>query len=127
MLLFTAELCLIQSSRVRHATGTWRGGKSHRAFEDSRSARSGPKARPPLAGMRGPSTAAANQGPLVAAVLVFAVLTAATSCGRAAGFPAAQPDDPSQMPAGIDAFAIESDGAVSGQCAARSARRAHVK
>ena len=33
---------------------------------------------------------------MVAAVLVFAVLTAATSCGRAAGFPAAQPDDPSQ-------------------------------
>ena len=52
-LLFTAELCLIQSSRVRRAAGTWRGGKSHRAVEDSRSARSGPKARPPLAGMRG--------------------------------------------------------------------------
>lgn len=52
-LLFTAELCLIQSSRVRRAAGPWRGGKSRRAVEDSRSARSGPNVRPPLAGMRG--------------------------------------------------------------------------
>jgi hypothetical protein len=36
-----------------------------------RSGRSGPKARPALAGVGGPGTAAANRGPLAAAVLVF--------------------------------------------------------
>ena len=33
-LLFTAGLCLIQPARVRRAASAWKGGKSHRAFDE---------------------------------------------------------------------------------------------
>ena len=33
-LLFTTGLCLVQPGRVRRAASAWKGGKSHRAFED---------------------------------------------------------------------------------------------
>jgi hypothetical protein len=34
-LLFTATLCLIQPARVRRAASAWKGGKSHRASNES--------------------------------------------------------------------------------------------
>ena len=33
-LLFTAGLCLVQPARVRRAVNAWKGGKSHRAFDE---------------------------------------------------------------------------------------------
>ena len=33
-LLFTAGLCLVQPARVRRAASAWKGGKSHRAFDE---------------------------------------------------------------------------------------------
>ncbi len=33
-LLFTAGLCLVQPGRVRRVGSAWKGGKSHRAFDD---------------------------------------------------------------------------------------------
>ena len=33
-LLFTAGLCLIQPAKVRRAASAWKGGKSHRAFDE---------------------------------------------------------------------------------------------
>jgi hypothetical protein len=33
-LLFTAGLCLVQPGKVRRAASAWKGGKSHRAFDD---------------------------------------------------------------------------------------------
>ena len=35
-LLFTAGLCLVQPARVRRVAGAWKGGKSHRAFDEMR-------------------------------------------------------------------------------------------
>jgi hypothetical protein len=34
-LLFTAGLCLVQPAKVRHAASAWKGGKSHRAFDEA--------------------------------------------------------------------------------------------
>jgi len=62
-LLFTARLCLIQPARIRRAANAWRGGKSDRALDEFPLCGSGPNTRPSLAGMGGPSTAAANSGP----------------------------------------------------------------
>ncbi len=33
-LLFTAGLCLVQPVKIRRAISAWKGGKSHRAFEE---------------------------------------------------------------------------------------------
>jgi hypothetical protein len=33
-LVFTVGLCLIQPARVRRAARAWKGGKSHRAFDE---------------------------------------------------------------------------------------------
>ena len=33
-LLFTAGLCLVQPAKVRRAASAWKGGKSHRAFDE---------------------------------------------------------------------------------------------
>ena len=33
-LMFPAGLCLIQPARVRRAASAWKGGKSHRAFDE---------------------------------------------------------------------------------------------
>jgi len=34
-LVFTAGLCLIQPARVRRAASAWKGGKSHRALDET--------------------------------------------------------------------------------------------
>jgi hypothetical protein len=33
-LLFTAGLCLVQPAKVRRAASAWKGGKSHRTFDE---------------------------------------------------------------------------------------------
>jgi hypothetical protein len=33
-LLFTAGLCLVQPAKVRRAASAWKGGKSHRVFDE---------------------------------------------------------------------------------------------
>lgn len=35
-LVFTAGLCLVQPAKVRRAASAWKGGKSHRAYDEKR-------------------------------------------------------------------------------------------